>query len=105
MRWFHLGLSVEFVYLDFFRGDLQAPQYLAINPNGMVPTLQDGDLMLWESNAIMQYLADGVPENALYPRDRRTRAPKLPVGRAGSWHTSIRRWACCRSRQSRSRTS
>lgn len=77
----HLGLEVEFAYLDFFRGDLREPRYLAINPNAMVPALQDGDLVLWESNAIMQYLADGLPDCRLYPRDRRARA-------------EIARWQC-----------
>ena len=77
----HLGLQAELVYLDFFRGDLRTPDYLAINPNGMVPSLVDGDLRLWESNAIMQYLAEGVPDNQLYPSDRRARA-------------EIARWQC-----------
>ena len=70
----HLGINVEFEYLDFFDGDLKKPHYLAINPNGMVPTLRDGDFDLWESNAIMQYLADKVPGNTLFPKDEKTRA-------------------------------
>lgn len=70
----HLGLDVEVEYLDFFAGDLNSPEFLAINPNGRVPTLTDGDFKLWESNAIMQYLADKVPGNSLFPRDAQTRA-------------------------------
>jgi glutathione S-transferase len=54
----HLQLEVERVYFDFFAGDLRQPDYLALSPNGKVPTLVDGDLVLSESNAIMQYLAD-----------------------------------------------
>lgn len=73
----HLGLDVEMEYRDFFTGELQAPEYLAINPNGMVPALQDGELTLWESNAIMQYLADGAGEQPLLPRDRKARADVL----------------------------
>lgn len=70
----HLGLDVEFEYLDFFAGDLQRPEYLVVNPNGRVPTLRDGDFVLWESNAIMQYLADRTPGNSLFPKDPRARA-------------------------------
>jgi len=49
--------------------------YLAINPNGRVPTLQHGDFTLWESNAIVRYLAltfDGA--SSLYPTEPKTRA-------------------------------
>src|SRR5262245_34183347 len=47
----HLGLDVERVYLDFFTGDLRQPSYLALNANGMVPTLVDGAFALSESTA------------------------------------------------------
>lgn len=70
----HLGIDVEFEYMDFFEGDLKKPGYLAINSFGMVPSLRDGDFVLTESNAIMQYLADRVPGNTLHPRDEQTRA-------------------------------
>jgi len=72
-----LGIDVDLEYLDFFDGDLTRPEYLALNPNGRVPTLVDGDFMLWESNAIMQYLADKVPGNPLLPQDSQTRADIL----------------------------
>jgi len=65
----HLGLKLEFEYKDFFTGELKAPDYRGVNPNGMVPALEDGGLKLWESNAIMQYLAAKAPPNALLPRD------------------------------------
>lgn len=70
----HLGIALDIEYLDFFAGDLMRPGYAALNPNRMVPTLTDGDLVLWESNAIMQYLADSVPGNRLFPAERKTRA-------------------------------
>lgn len=77
----HLKLDVEVHPKNFLAGDLGTPDYLALNPNGMVPCLEDGDFKLWESNAIMQYLADSVPGNSLFPEDRRARA-------------DIDRWQC-----------
>ena len=70
----HLDIKVEFEYLDILEGEHKQPDYLGINPNGMVPTLRDGGFALWESNAIMQYLADKVPGNTLFPKDEKTRA-------------------------------
>jgi glutathione S-transferase len=70
----HLKLDVEIVYHDFLAGDLRNPEYTALNANAQVPTLVDGDFVLWESNAIMQYLADKVPGNTLFPREPRVRA-------------------------------
>ena len=70
----HLQLEVETEYLDFFTGDLGTDAFLAVNPNGKVPALTDGAFTLWESNAIMQYLADQVPGNTLLPNDPQMRA-------------------------------
>jgi len=70
----YLGLDVNIIELDLLAGDLEKPEYLAINPNGMVPALEDGDLKLWESNAITQYLASLAPTNSLYPADPAIRA-------------------------------
>lgn len=70
----HLGLTPELEYLDFFAGDLRTPAFLARNPNGMVPVLQDGGFILFESNAIMLYMAAQVPGHPLMPQDPRARA-------------------------------
>jgi glutathione S-transferase len=64
----HLGSAVEYVRIDLGKGEHKAPSYLAINPNGKVPALVDGDLRLWEANAIMAYLARAARTH-LWPRD------------------------------------
>ena len=51
------------------------PDYLAMNPNGRVPTLVDGDYVLWESNSIMRYLCMAYGEaSPIYPQDAKRRA-------------------------------
>jgi glutathione S-transferase len=69
-----LGLALDEKRLDFTKGEHKSPEYLALNPNGAVPTLVDGDYVLTESRAIMQYLASKKPESGLLPRDEATRA-------------------------------
>ena len=69
-----LGLSADEIVVDFQRGDLTTPEYTQLNPNRKIPTLVDGDFALWESNAIMQYLASKKPESGLLPSDERGRA-------------------------------
>src|SRR5260370_1696536 len=70
----HLGLDIEIEYRDFFAGALRSPDFIALNPNAMVPTLVDESFILWESNAIVQYLADKADSEELFPRDRQKRA-------------------------------
>ncbi|HEY4056846.1 MAG TPA: glutathione S-transferase family protein [Kofleriaceae bacterium] len=69
-----LGLDLEHQLVDFSKGEHKAPAFLAINPNGALPALVDGDFALTESRAIMQYLASKKPEAGLLPRDERGRA-------------------------------
>jgi glutathione S-transferase len=52
-----LGLDYEHVPIHFGDGSAQAPEYLAINPNGRIPAIDDNGLTLWESMAINLYLA------------------------------------------------
>lgn len=69
-----LGIQLEEKKLDFAKGEHKSPEYLALNPNGAVPTLVDGDFVLTESRAIMQYLAAKKPDSTLLPRDEAARA-------------------------------
>jgi glutathione S-transferase len=76
----YLNAPVEFVRVDLSKGEHKAPAYLAINPNGKVPALEDGDVRLWESAAIMCYLADKAG-SSLWPKDAR----QIDVIRWLSW--------------------
>ena len=60
-------------------GKNNEPAYLAMNPNGLVPTLQEDGFLLWESNSIVRYLAAKYGAGKLAPSDLRARA------RANSW--------------------
>jgi glutathione S-transferase len=73
----HLGLDCELRPIDLGRGDQRAPEYLALNPNSKMPTLADGQFALWESNAILFYLAAKRPESGLWPSDLRAQAEVL----------------------------
>ncbi|MBW4503160.1 MAG: glutathione S-transferase family protein [Scytonema hyalinum WJT4-NPBG1] len=59
-QWYleELAVPYEFVKLDMQAGEHRLPAYLAINPIGKVPAIVDGDFQLWESGAILLYLAD-----------------------------------------------
>jgi len=70
----HLGIDIDVEYLDLFAGDIKTPAFEKINPNTMVPVLVDGDLKLWESNAIIQYLAEKSQDCNLFPSDLSIRA-------------------------------
>lgn len=71
-----LGLPLELQVVDLAKGEHRTGDFLGLNPNGKVPTLQDGDFVLWESNAIAQYLCEG-QSTPFYPTDRRSRAELL----------------------------
>lgn len=68
---YEVGAPLEYVRVDLLQGEQRGPAFLARNPNGRVPVLEDGDLVLWESVAISRYLAAGT---ALVPSGRRAAA-------------------------------
>lgn len=65
----YLGLKPELKIVDFGKGAHRSPEFLALNPNGAVPVLDDGGLILTESRAIQHYLAAKKPEARLVPTD------------------------------------
>ena len=70
-----IGLPHERIDIGGAFGKNREAEYLAMNPNGLVPTLEEDDgFLLWESHAIMQYLADKAPGQTVYPSDTRARA-------------------------------
>ncbi len=77
----HVGAPVEFVRLDVTTGAHKTPDFLAINPNGQLPALEDGAFSLWELNAIMCYLARKSGSD-MWPRDD---AGQLETVRWLSW--------------------
>ena len=72
----HLGLDLELAAVDMRGGEHRSDAYRKLNPHSRIPVLVDGDYALWESPAIMHYLADQHP-NELLPQDKRARATIL----------------------------
>lgn len=75
--WTCVELNLPFEREDWGSGfrSTQTPEFLALNPNALVPVLKDGDLVLWESNSIIRYLASRYEGAHLYPTDPVARAP------------------------------
>lgn len=81
-----LGLAYERLDVGMELGGNNEPAYLALNPNGLVPTLQDGDLILWESNSILRHLAGRYGAGKLEPADPRQCAL---AGQWMDWQLSV----------------
>jgi glutathione S-transferase len=69
VRWLleELGAPHELVVVDREGGECQRPEYLEVHPLGKVPALSDGDLVIYESSAILMHLADRFPDKELAP--------------------------------------
>ncbi len=74
VQWYleELGVPYEFVLLDMQAGEHRQPEFLAINPIGKVPAIVDGDLPLWETGAILLYLAEKYGATPLTVEQRAT---------------------------------
>ncbi|WP_426111053.1 glutathione S-transferase family protein [Pseudomonas sp. DSP3-2-2] len=70
-----MGVDVERMNVDLFKGESRTPEFLKLNPHGLTPVLQDGDTVLWEASAINLYLAEKANSNLL----GRTQSEKLEV--------------------------
>ena len=73
--WLLEELKMPYTREDYGRqfNNTQTPEYLRMNPNAKVPTLVDGDLVIWESNTILRYLASKA-KSPLYPADAAKRS-------------------------------
>ena len=85
-----MGVKYDTVKIDYFTQGQKSPEYLAVNPNGSLPALDDGGFKLWESNAMLQYAADQVGAEAYYPKDPKTRADihRWHLWEASAWFPS-----------------
>ena len=78
---YHVGSKLERVIIDLRKGEQKTPEFLKLNPNGKMPLLVDGDFALWESSAIMAYLAHKA-KSPLWPTAPQ---PQADVMRWLSW--------------------
>lgn len=69
-----LEMRYEHIPVGGLHGGLDTPEYLALNPNAKVPTLRDGELVLWESHAIVRYLSATYASGLLWPVEPHDRA-------------------------------
>lgn len=89
-----LELDYENVPIHFADSSSKTPEYLAINPNGKIPAIEDGGLKLWESMAINLYLAKSTVR--VFGATRRRARRRRSNGASGSWpKLKKRRWLYC----------
>ena len=69
-----LGQIYDHVEVGGASGSATEPEYLALNPNGLVPTLVDHGFVVWESNTILRYLCNKLDASMLYPAEYRQRS-------------------------------
>src|SRR5205807_1086634 len=86
----HKKLPYELRVMSFDKGDLKQLAFQALTPRGKVPLIQDGDYVLYESTAIMEYLQDAYPSSgaSLFPADPKPR--RSAFRRSGSMRRLVR---------------
>jgi glutathione S-transferase len=87
----HIGIPYDFALVDLTKGAQRSPEFTALNLNQRMPVLEEDGFCLWESNAIIQYVATMKPELGLLPRDERARAD---VSRWMFWESAHWDQAC-----------
>lgn len=70
-----MGIDIQRVHVDLFKGESHTPEFLRLNPHGLTPVLQDGDTVIWEASAINLYLAEKADTDLL----GRTQAERFEV--------------------------
>ena len=85
-----IAAPFELVQIDYLAGGHKTTEFLAINPNGALPAVVDGDFALTESNAILQYAADVQGADQYYPTDLKQRADihRWMLWEAATWFPS-----------------
>ena len=83
-----LGLKFEYIRIDLRAGEHQKPEFLRVNPVGKVPAIDDDGFLLFESNAILRYLADK-NNSSLFPKDVKERAVVDQWIEFGSHHVGL----------------
>jgi glutathione S-transferase len=89
----HLHIALDIKVVDVGVDENHQPAYLALNPNGLFPVLEDDGFVLWESNAITQYLATLEP-STLFPNEPRVRADiaRWQFWEQAHWTPACRPW-------------
>jgi glutathione S-transferase len=80
-----MDVDYKLNFVDYFKGEQKSDTYMQINPNAALPSMRDGDFVLWESNSILQYAADKNGKSKFYPTDLKQRAD---VNRWLNWEGS-----------------
>src|SRR3989338_6405628 len=83
-----MGIKYEYRRIDLRAGEHLKPEFLAVNPVGKVPVIDDGGFKMFESNAIMRYLADK-NNSPLFPKDVKERAVVEMWLDFGSMHVGV----------------
>jgi len=86
-----LGVRPEVKLVNVYAGEGRSPAFLAIHPLGKVPVLVDGERTVWESNAILQYLAEAHGDHRLWSREpgRRAEIARWLYWEASHWQPSF----------------
>jgi glutathione S-transferase len=85
-----LGVPYKINHVNYFAGAHKQPPYTDLNPNGVLPAAKDGDFVLWESDAILQYAAETSGSYKYYPKDPKKRADvhRWMLWEAAHWQPS-----------------